>query len=35
VLDVAGGLVLGAGFGALAEPARKWLSRPYRLLAHS
>jgi membrane-associated phospholipid phosphatase len=34
--DVAGGLVLGAAFGALAEPARKWLrARPYRLVAHS
>jgi membrane-associated phospholipid phosphatase len=36
VLDVAGGLVLGAGFGALVEPVRKRLfARPYRLIAHS
>jgi len=36
VLDVAGGLMLGAGFGALAEPARNWLrARPYRVVAHT
>ena len=36
VLDVAAGLVLGAGFGGLVEPVRKRLfARTYPLIAHS